>query len=73
MQKTLGQLSEAVSALKEQTKDHGAKLESLGKDVHGAKVAGTVLVWVVGAAGTLIASAIGFLGFVVKAYLGALK
>jgi hypothetical protein len=39
MQKILGGLTQAVNTLTEQQKEHGAKLENIGKDVHGARVA----------------------------------
>jgi hypothetical protein len=54
MQATLGKLTEAVNALKEQSKDHGKELKEIGKDVHAAKVAGKTLLWIVGIVGTLL-------------------
>jgi hypothetical protein len=39
MHKTLGGLTQAVNTLAEQQKEHGIKLENIGKDVHGARVA----------------------------------
>lgn len=39
MQQTLGQLKQAVLTLTDVQKDHTAKLESIGKDVHTGKVA----------------------------------
>lgn len=59
---TMGKLSEAVESLKLQTKSHGEKLERIGNDVHAAKV-------VVSVVGALILAAIGFVGWVAKAYL----
>ena len=59
---TVAKLTEAVESLKAQSKSHGDKLEMIGKDVHAAKV-------VVGVVGTLIIGAIGFVGWVAKAYL----
>jgi hypothetical protein len=38
MQESMGRLTEAVSSLKDQSKSHGEKLDSIGKDVHAAKV-----------------------------------
>lgn len=38
MQGTLSKLEEAVEGLKSASKSHGEKLESIGKDVHTAKV-----------------------------------
>ncbi len=38
MQESMGRLGEAVTSLKETSKAHGEKLDSIGKDVHAAKV-----------------------------------
>ena len=54
MQKSVGQLCEAVGSLKDQAREHDKKLDAVAKDVHGAKVAGKALLWVVGVVGALI-------------------
>jgi hypothetical protein len=62
MQRTLGGVENAIKNLEERTKEHGDKLDHIGKDVHAAKV-------VVGVVGTFIALAIGFLGWVINELL----
>ena len=60
MQKTLGQVTEAVTTLKDQSKTHGGKLEQMGKEIHAAKV-------VIGIVGGFIGLVGVFLGIVLKA------
>jgi hypothetical protein len=62
MQGSIFQLKEAVEGLKANSKSHGEKLESLGKDVHAAKV-------VVGLVGGFVGLVGIFLGIVLKALL----
>lgn len=62
IQHTLGKLTEAVESLKEQSKEHGKKLDEVRMDVHGAKSAGKALLWAVGVVGAL-------LGIILTAYL----
>ena len=62
MQQTLGKLTEAVESLKEQSKEHGAEIRQIGKDVHAAKVVGGFIV---------VAST--FLGLVIKLLVDYLK
>lgn len=64
MQDTLGQLREAVGSLKEQSRQHGEKLDQIGKDVHAAKVTMGVLV------GVLLTGA-ALIGWVVTTYIAA--
>ena len=61
MQEAVGKLTEAVQALKEQSKDQSKKLDEIRMDVHAAKSAGKALLWVVGIFGAL-------LGIVLAAY-----
>ena len=60
MQKTLGQLTQAIATLTEQGKEHGRKLEDACKDIHAAKV-------VVGVVCALVVAASTVLGFIAKA------
>jgi len=60
MQGVLGRLNEAVDNLKASSKSHGDKLESIGRDVHAAKV-------VVGVVGGIITLLGIFLGIILKA------
>jgi hypothetical protein len=62
MQKTLGELSQAVRSLTEEVKGHGAKIDASCADIHAAKVVVRVLLAIVLAAAT-------FLGFIGKAAL----
>jgi hypothetical protein len=62
MQNTLGGLTEATGALKAQSKAHGEKLESIGNDIHTAKV-------VIGVVGAFIGGVGVFLGIVLKSLL----
>jgi hypothetical protein len=55
-------LKESVDSLKEQSKDHGAEIRQIGKDIHAAKVVGAFIV---------LAS--GFLGFVLNILVEYLK
>jgi hypothetical protein len=54
IQHQLGRTTEAVETLKEQIKEHGKKIEDVRMDVHAAKVGGKILLWIVGAVGTLL-------------------
>lgn len=62
MQHAMGQLTEAVSGLKVDSKELRSEVSRLSKDVHAAKV-------VLGVVGSLIAASIAFVGWVVKTYL----
>ena len=62
MQKALGELTEAVNGLKEQSKEHGRELRVATQDIHTAKVLGKTLLWAVGIVGAL-------LGIFLTAYL----
>jgi hypothetical protein len=62
MQESMGRLTEAVSSLKDQSKAHGEKLDSLGKDVHAAKV-------VIGVVGGLIAIIGAVIAWLVNTYV----
>jgi hypothetical protein len=44
IQNQLGKLTEAVESLKQTTKEQGAELKAVGKDIHAAKVVGTFLI-----------------------------
>jgi multidrug resistance efflux pump len=55
-------LKESVDSLKEQSKEHGAEIRQIGKDVHAAKVVGAFIVL-----------AAGFLGFVINVLVEFLK
>jgi len=59
MQKTLGQLTQAMATLTEQGKDQGRKLEDACEDIHAAKVA-------VGVVCALAVAASTVLGFIAK-------
>lgn len=43
VQKSVSQLTQAVTTLTETSKDHGTELKSMGKDVHAAKVVVSVV------------------------------
>ena len=58
MQATLGQLTEAINGLKEQSKSQGQDLKAIGLDVHAGKILLKVLLWVVGLAGALLGIAL---------------
>lgn len=47
-------LKESVDNLKEQSREHGKKIEDVRMDVHAAKAAGRTLLWVAGVVGTLL-------------------
>jgi hypothetical protein len=64
MQGTMGEVKEAVSSLKEQSKRHDDKLDQIGKDVHAAKVTMRVLV------GIILAIA-GLVAWIVTTYIAA--
>jgi hypothetical protein len=71
MQDTMGQLKEAVTSLKEQSKHHDEKLEQIGKDVHavGKDVhAAKVTIWVVC---VLTVAAAALVGWIVTTYISA--
>lgn len=66
IQHSLGKLTEAIENLKDQAKERDRKFEDLckevqavGRDVHGAKVAGKALLWVVSVVGALIGIVLG--------------
>jgi hypothetical protein len=61
MQETVGKLVEAVNSLKEQVKEQGAELRSVGKDVHAARIVGGVLVAIGGLIGWVIHELIQYL------------
>jgi hypothetical protein len=54
MQRTLGSVEKAIAHLEDKSKDYGQKLETIGKDLHAAKIVGAFIVLVAG-----------FLGFVI--------
>jgi hypothetical protein len=62
IQHQLGKLTEAVESLKEKTNHHGDKIEQIGKDIHGAKVALYVV-------GIIVAGAVAFLGWAITTLL----
>ena len=62
MQDTMGQLREAVTSLKEQSKNQGEKLDQIGKDVHAAKVTMRFLA-------AIILGGAGLIGWVVTTYI----
>ena len=43
MQKAMGSVIEAIDGLKLESREHRAKLEEIGRDVHSAKTVGKVL------------------------------
>ena len=48
MQATLGQLTEAVNGLKEQSKSHGQEHKAIGLDVHAGKILLKILLGIAG-------------------------
>ena len=60
MQKTLGELTQAVKGLTDQVKDQGVKVDASSKDIHAAKV-------VVGVLGALLVAGATVFGFIAKA------
>jgi hypothetical protein len=62
MQESVGRLTEAVTSLKDQSKSHGEKLDSIGKDVHAAKV-------VIGVVGGLIVLVGGICAWLINTYI----
>jgi len=60
MQKTLGELTQAVRTLTDQVKEHSTKLEGACRDIHAAKIA-------LGVIGVIVLSAASVLGFIAKA------
>jgi hypothetical protein len=60
MQKTLGQVTEAITALKGQSKTHGEQLGQVSRDIYAAKV-------VIGLVGGFVGIVGIFLGIVLKA------
>lgn len=48
IQNQLGRLTEAIESLKEQTKEHGKELKTIGNDVHATKVSVKVAAWLIG-------------------------
>jgi hypothetical protein len=61
MQRTLGGVETAVRHLEDRSKEYGAKLEQIGKDVHAAKIVGAFIVLVAGFLGFVIHELIPFL------------
>jgi hypothetical protein len=59
IQRELGTLTEAVNSLKEQSRDHGAKISEVSHAIHGAKVG----LWIVG---VIVAAAGSVCGFFLK-------
>jgi len=51
MQKTLGQLTQAVTTLTDETKKNRETLDAVGKDVHAAKVSMKIICWIAGVVG----------------------
>lgn len=54
IQHQLGRLAEAVETLKDQSKEHGTKLDAIFLDVHTAKGALRVLRWLLGVMGAVV-------------------
>jgi len=54
MQRTLGGVETAIKHLEERSKEHGDKLEQIGKDVHAAKIVGAFIVLAAGFLGWVI-------------------
>ena len=69
MQTTLGKLTEAVDTLKSDSKSNRDELTKLSKDLHAAKVAVYVVGGCMTVIGGLIATAVGFVGWIIKTYL----
>jgi hypothetical protein len=57
----VGSLMKAVSSLEEASKEHGKKLEAIGKDIHAAKVVGGFLVLAAGFLGWAIQQLVAYL------------
>jgi hypothetical protein len=66
MQLALGKLTEAIDGPKADSRELRGEVSKLGKDMHAAKV-------VFGVVGTLIAGAVAFAGWAIKAYLDFIK
>lgn len=62
VQRSIGQLTQATTTLADDSKEHSKELKDIGKDLHAAKVVGTVI----GVAG-------GILGFAIKLLLDYLS
>jgi hypothetical protein len=62
MNHTLGQLTEAVNALKDQSKGHSEELKTISKDLHAAKA-------VIAVFGTLILAVGGIIAWLVQTYI----
>ncbi len=61
IQNRLGRLTEAVDFLKDQTKEHGRELKSIGKDLHAAKVVGGLLMVLAGGLGWVVHEVVQYL------------
>ena|SRR5487761_1225478 len=59
IQHQLGKLTEAVTSLKDQSKETSKKLDEVRMDVHAAKAAGKTLLWIVGIFGSLLGITLG--------------
>ena len=59
IQHTLGQLTEAVDALKEQTREHGKELKSIGHDIHTTKTIEKIV-------GVILAAVFAFFGWAIN-------
>jgi gamma-glutamyl phosphate reductase len=64
MQRTLGGVETAIKHLEDRSKEHGDKLDTIGKDVHAAKVA-------VGVATAIIVGIVAIMGWIVTTYISA--
>jgi hypothetical protein len=62
MHTNLGQLTEAVNSLKDQSKGQGEELKSISKDLHAAKA-------VIAVFGTLILAVGGIIAWLVQTYI----
>lgn len=54
VQRELGQLTEAIKSLREQSKENNQKIDQLRMDMHAAKTLWKVIVWQVGIVGAIL-------------------
>ena len=54
MQKSLGQLTQAVTTLTDESKKSRETLENVSKDIHAAKASMKIVWWMVGIVGSII-------------------